>query len=97
MSESKRDYIEKTWREVSSRTAISGADFVKGVKDFKFSVSQGYAWIPNQSYFRITLKLTVSGASPTVADTVCFSDNVCGNLWNIHTLTWSAQIVNGAT
>ena len=100
MSESKRDYIEKTWREVSSRTAISGADFVKGVKDFKFSVAQGYAWIPNQSYFRITLKLTVGGASPTVADTVCFSDNVCGNLWNNIYFNMGgqsvSQIVNGA-
>ena len=45
--ESKKDYIEKTWREVNSRTAVSGADFVKGVKDSKFSVAQGYVWIPN--------------------------------------------------
>ena len=46
-------YVEKHWREVNSRTKCGGVEFGKGIKDFKFSVGQGYGFIPAQSYFRV--------------------------------------------
>ena len=81
-------YLEKHWREVNSRTKCGGEDFGKGVKDFKFSVGQGYGFIPAQSYFRVELKLWGKPLSATVfadpkhEDRITFADNVCGNLWN---------------
>jgi hypothetical protein len=81
-------YVEKHWREVNSRTKCGGEDFGKGIKDFKFSVGQGYGFIPAQSYFRVELKLwgkqldATEFASPKGEDHITFADNVCGNLWN---------------
>ena len=75
-------FIERNWREVNSRTSCTGDAFPQGIKEFKFSVGSGYGFLPNQSYFRITLRLTFNNLPPTVADSVCFADNVCGNLFN---------------
>ena len=76
-------YVEKHWREVNSRTSCKGTEFGKGIKDFKFSVGQGYGFIPAQSYFRVELKLlTGTGKVPDQVDKLAFADNVCGNLWN---------------
>jgi hypothetical protein len=32
------EYIEKQWREVTSRNPVDGQNFKTGLKDFKFSV-----------------------------------------------------------
>lgn len=90
-------YIERTFREVNSRTDVAGANFNKGVKDFKFSIGQGYGFIPNQSYFRVTLKLTVGGEAPTLLDTVAFADNCCGNLFNNIYFNMGGQTVSQIT
>jgi hypothetical protein len=75
-------YVEKHWREVNSRTKCGGDEFGKGIKDFKFSVGQGYGFIPAQSYFRVELKLMNNNADPVVGNNIAFADNVCGNMWN---------------
>ena len=75
-------YIERNWREVNSRTAVALDAFPQGIKEFKFSVGAGYGFIPAQSYFRVTLRLTVAGVAPTAADNASFADNPCGNLFN---------------
>jgi hypothetical protein len=75
-------YVEKHWREVNARNSCKQGEFAKGIKDFKFSVGQGYGFIPSQSYFRVELKLKKGNANPTLADGCTFSDNPCGNLFN---------------
>ena len=81
-------YVEKHWREINCRTTIDDTTFRQGLKDFKFSVGQGYGFIPAQSYFRVDLEITVAGNAPTVADDVAFADNVCGNLF---TSIWAGK------
>jgi hypothetical protein len=76
------DYIEKQWREITSRNPVSGANFPAGLKDFKFSVGSGYGFIPSQSYFRVDLKLTAGGGVPIDGDNVTFADSCVGNLFN---------------
>ena len=90
-------YIEKTWREVNSRTDAKGDKFSQGVKDFKWSIGQGYGFIPNQSYFRITLKLTNRNGPPIAADGLAFADNVCGNLFNNIYFNMGGQTVSQIT
>ena len=41
------EYIEKQWREITSRNPITDEQFSTGLKDFKFSVGQGYCFIHN--------------------------------------------------
>jgi hypothetical protein len=83
---SNQEYIEKQWREITSRNPVSGTNFAAGLKDFKFSVGAGYGFIPSQSYFRVDLKLTAGSAGGSVApsdgDNVTFADSCVGNLFN---------------
>ena len=76
------EYIEKQWREITSRNPIGKGLFPQGLKDFKFSVGQGYGFIPAQSYFKVELKLTADGTAPVAATKTTFADGVCGNLFN---------------
>ena len=69
-------YVEKHWREVNCRTQIADLTFPEGLKDFKYSVGQGYGHIPAQSYFRLELEVTGAGAAPIETDTIAFADNV---------------------
>jgi hypothetical protein len=77
-----QEYIEKQWREITSRNPVSGANFPQGLKDYKFSVGQGYGYIPSQSYFRVDLKVTANDQQPIEASKIAFADSVCGNLFN---------------
>ena len=79
------EFIEKHWREVKSRTTLVGADFPKGVKDFKFSIATGYGFIPIQTYFKCDLSIysdALGTVLPVTNDNIAYADNVCGNLWN---------------
>ena len=95
------DYIEKQWREITSRNPISGDDFKNGIKDFKFSVGQGYALIPNQSYFRVELELKTNGAAAIAdadnPDELVFADGVCGNLFNNIYFNMGGQPISSIT
>ena len=90
-------YVEKHWREINCRTTIDDTTFRQGLKDFKFSVGQGYGFIPAQSYFRVDLEITVAGNAPTVADNAAFADNVCGNLFNNIYFNMGGQTVSHIT
>lgn len=95
------DYIEKQFREITSRNPIAGNDFAGGLKDFKFSVGQGYGFIPSQSYFRIELEVLnraggVAEAPNNAADLV-FADGVCGNLFNNIYFNIGGQTVSSIT
>lgn len=81
---SSKEYIEKSWREVTSRNPVADASFPQGLKDFKFSVGQGYGFIPSQSYFKITVYAKErSGAPADIKPTnFAFSEGICGNLFN---------------
>ena len=70
------EYIEKSWREITSRNPISQDQFATGLKDFKFSVGSGYGFIPNQSYFTVELKMTYAGDKPIAANSVAFADSL---------------------
>ena len=88
-------YVEKHWREVSSRTSCQGPEFAKGIKDFKFSIGAGYGFIPAQSYFRVELKLVRGVADlPRLQDNTAFADNVCGNLFNNIYFNMGSQTVS---
>ena len=88
-------YVEKHWREVSSRTSCQGPEFSKGIKDFKWSVGAGNGFIPAQSYFRVALKLVRGVADlPRLEDNIAFADNVCGNLFNNIYFNMGSQTVS---
>lgn len=93
------EYIEKQWREITSRNPVSGEQFPQGLKDFKFSVGQGYGLIPAQSYFKVTLKVTVEGSLPGNAgnERVTFADGVCGNLFNNIYFNMGGQTISSIT
>ena len=91
------EYIEKQWREITSRNPITDEQFSTGLKDFKFSVGQGYGFIPNLSYFRVELELTVAGGKPTRADGVTFADGCVGNMFNNIYFNMGGQTVSSLT
>lgn len=91
------EYIEKQWREITSRNPVRDEEFTTGLKDFKFSVGQGYGFIPNLSYFRVELELTVGGAKPTRADNVAFAESPIGNMFNNIYFNMGGQTVSSLT
>lgn len=91
------DYVEKQWREITCRNPITGDQFPNGLKDFKFSVGQGYGFIPNLSYFRVELKLTVADKKPSPTDGVTFADGPVGNMFNNIYFNMGGQTVSSAT
>lgn len=76
--------LERTWRQITSKRSISGADFPRGVVDFDFSVGGKTVFIPSKSYFRIGVKLTNADGvtAPTLADDVAFANFCPGNLFD---------------
>ena len=68
------DYIEKDWREITSRNPVKGVDFPSGLKDFKFSIPSNFALIPRESYFTVELKLDVSNLPPVPARETVFAE-----------------------
>ena len=97
MTDQKTEYIEKSWREITSRNPVTGINFNTGLKDFKFSVGQGYGFIPNLSYFRVDLKITVGGVAPTRANEVAFADGCIGNMFNNIYFNIGGQTVSSLT
>lgn len=91
------EYIEKQWREITSRNPVRDAEFTTGLKDFKFSVGQGYGFIPNLSYFRVELELTVGGSVPTRANQVAFAESPIGNMFNNIYFNMGGQTVSSLT
>lgn len=95
------EYIEKSWKEITSRNPVKGALFPQGLKDFKFSIGQGYGLIPSQSYFKVDLKLNAGSAggaiAPTLAESATFADGVCGNLFNNIYFNMGGQTVSSIT
>ena len=91
------EYIEKQWREITSRNPITDEQFSTGLKDFKFSVGQGYGFIPNLSYFRVELELTVGGGAPVGTDEVIFADGPVGNMFNNIYFNMGGQTVSSLT
>jgi hypothetical protein len=94
-------YIEKQWREITSRNPIRDGEFTAGLKDFRFSVGQGYGLIPNQSYFRLELQLLCNG-KPAATETenpaaITFADGVCGNLFKNIMFQMGGQTVSSLT
>ena len=74
---------ELQYREISSQRAINDVNFSQGVIDFNFSTGAPTGWIPNQSYFRIEMKITGEGGNqPTVSQQIAFADSACGNLFD---------------
>jgi hypothetical protein len=96
-------FIEKQWREITSRNPITGSQFNTGLKDFKFSVGQGYGFIPSESYFRVQLKLTIGTANPLVqrvpirTDGVTFAEGCVGNMFNNIYFNMGGQTVSSLT
>ena len=90
-------YIEEKYMEVNCRSNPKGDDFTRGVKDYKFSIGPGYAWLPNRSFFKIGLKITFEGARPTEASGVTFADDVCGTLFNNIYLNAGGQTISSIT
>jgi hypothetical protein len=78
------EFIEKSYREVTSRNPVGGDNFPQGLKDFKFSVGQGFGFIPAQSYFKITVTLNEYNGTPAIIKpaNITFADGLCGNLFN---------------
>ena len=95
------EYIEKVYKEITSRNPVRDASFPQGLKDFKFSVGQGYGFIPAQSYFKVDLEIVKYNAGnrvkPAVGDGVTFSDGVCGNLFNNIYFNMGGQTVSSIT
>jgi len=91
------EFIEKSWIEITSRNPVSGSLFPQGLKDFKFSVGQGYGLIPSQSYFKVTLKITAKNLPPTDTEYATFADGVCGNLFNNIYFNMGGQTVSSIT
>ena len=91
------EYIEKQWREITSRNPISQDQFATGLKDFKFSVGSGYGFIPNQSYFTVELKMTYAGDKPIAANSVAFADGCIGNMFNNIYFNIGGQTVSSLT
>jgi hypothetical protein len=91
------EYIEKQWREITSRNPVSGTSFAQGLKDFKFSVGQGYGFIPSQSYFRVEIKVTASDLAPDIASTTVFADGCIGNMFNDIYFNIGGQTVSSIT
>ena len=75
--------INKLWREITCTSDISGDNFVRGVKDFRWTVSGGFSLIPNQSYFRIQYQLSkTDGKQLDGGDDVIPAFNMPSNLFN---------------
>jgi len=91
------EFIEKSWKEITSRNPITDDQFATGLKDFKFSVGQGYGFIPNLSYFRVELELTVAGVAPIISDDVVFADGPIGNMFNNIYFNMGGQTVSSLT
>jgi len=72
-------------REITCRRDLTNANFPRGVQDFDFSIGRPSAWVPNRSYFLLTLSLTGSGGSgtkPNIEDGVAFADDACACLFD---------------
>ena len=91
------EFIEKNWREITSRNPLDGANFATGLKDFKFSVGSGYGFIPNQSYFTVVLKLTHANGAPDMASEIVFADGCVGNLFNNIYFNIGGQTISSLT
>ena len=93
------EFIEKKWVEITSRNPVSGKDFPQGLKNFKFSVGQGYGFIPSQSYFKVDLTIKqfdAAGDSEDVSN-ITYADGVCGNLFNNIYFNMGGQTVSSIT
>lgn len=95
------EFIEKQWREITSRNPIGKGEFPQGLKDYKFSVGQGYGFIPSQSYFKVDLELKKyenDGKVGELADgDPTFADGVCGNLFNNIYFNMGGQTISSIT
>ena len=96
------EYIELVYKEITSRNPVDDKNFPQGLKDFKFSIGQGYGFIPAKSYFKIELeivKYNSAGAAikPDITDGVTFADGVCGNLFNNIYFNMGGQTVSSIT
>lgn len=95
------EFIEKQWREITSRNPTNGANFPQGLKDFKFSIGQGYGFIPSQSYFKANLKIkkwsATGDATALSAGDPTFADGVCGNLFNNIYFNMGGQTISSIT
>ena len=75
--------MQRSYRQVTAKRNITGADFDKGVIDFDFSIGGKTVFVPSRSYFRIGLDLTkVNGDPLEQADDVAFANLAPGNLFD---------------
>ena len=77
--------MQRVYRQVCSKRAISEDQFSRGLIDFDFSIGGQTVWIPNRSYFRVGLKI-VNKANPAtqvqMSDNVTFANYCPGNLFD---------------
>ena len=74
---------ELVYREVSCQKSVSGDDFIRGNQDYNFSMGSPSAWIPEKSYFRISMTITgAGGIQPTARQQIAFSDAAVNGLFN---------------
>jgi hypothetical protein len=75
--------MQRTYRQITAKRNISGAEFDKGVIDFDFSIGGKTVWVPSKSYFRVGVELTKLDGTPIVkADDVAFANYCPGNLFD---------------
>lgn len=83
---------ELVYREISCQKAVNGTNFGQGNQDFNFSIGNPTAWLPNKSYFRVTMSLRALGrsatgvqqapAQPTFQDQMAFADGAIACLYS---------------
>jgi len=75
--------MQRSYRQITAKRNISGAEFDKGVIDFDFSIGGKTVWVPSKSYFRVGVELTKLDGTPIVkADDVAFANYCPGNLFD---------------
>ena len=77
--------MQRVYRQVCSKRAISEDQFSRGLIDFDFSIGGQTVWIPNRSYFRVGLQIvnkTVPATQVQMTDNVTFANYCPGNLFD---------------
>lgn len=76
--------IEHNILEVRPQRGVGNGTFGQGLIDLRWTVGGAWAWVPNRSYVRMAVKVSVGGggAAPKLEDNIALADNVCGSLYN---------------
>ena len=79
--------LETTFIEVPCQRAVAKDEFVRGVQDYSWGISNPSCWFPDKSYFRVELEVygpggLVAANAPKMSDQVALAENCVNNAFS---------------